>query len=125
MLPAIEKEVRIPVASGVLDAEALAASVLVSSFHARPRGREEWVVYSVGSRAMLRIFGLWGPRAYRRLPLKVRMRVSSSEGLRAVLHVQLLNDEGPYLVRLPTVELAYQRAYREIVERLESALQSQ
>jgi hypothetical protein len=81
-------------------------------------------VYAIGSRAKLRVWGLWGPRSYRRLPLKVRMRVLGDEGRAAFLHLQLLNDEGPYLFRLPALEPAYRRAYREIVDRLQLALQS-
>lgn len=124
MLPAIEEEASIPLASGAGDAEAVAASVLVSSFRARPLAREgEWSVYGIGSRAKLRVWGLWNPKGYRRLPLKVRMRVLSDEGRAAVLHLQLLNDEGPYLFRLPALEPAYRRAYREIVERLQLVLQ--
>lgn len=81
-------------------------------------------MYAIGSRAKLRVWGLWGPRSYRRLPLKVRMRVLGDEGRAAFLHLQLLNDEGPYLFRLPALEPAYRRAYREIVDRLQLALQS-
>lgn len=55
------------------------------------------------------------------------MSIEADEGttrdkLDGYVHLQLLNDEGPYLVRLPTVDPAYRRAYREIVEGIELAL---
>lgn len=120
MLPAIEGEVKIPIKPGSQDAEELAATALVRGFRARPLPREgDWSVYAIGSRVLLRIWGLWGQRAYRRLPLKVRMRVLNGEDAATILLVQLLNDEGQYLVRLPMVEVAYRRYYREIIEKLE------
>ena len=123
MLPTIEEEATIPFTNKIQDVENLAISVLVSSFRARPRGQEgEWKLFAVGSRAMTRAFGLWGPNAYRRLPLKVRFRVLSSGESATVLCIQFSNDEGLYAFRLPTVEPAYRHAYREIVEKLESTL---
>ncbi len=123
MLPPIEAEARISLAPGTLDAETVAASVLASAFRARQLAHEgEWSVFAVGSRTMLRVWGLWGPKSYRRLPLKVRLRVEASEDRTSALRIRLENDEGMYLVRMPLMEPAYRRAYSEIVARLDSTL---
>jgi hypothetical protein len=99
------------------------ASCLVHEARARPQQAEgDWAVYAIGSRARFRTWGLVGPRAYRRLPISVRTRQFLSDDGSPRVQVELRNDEGPYAIRLPSVEIAYQQAYSEIRHVIQKAV---
>jgi hypothetical protein len=111
-------------ASGSSDqiAESLAAC-LIAGVGARPEPVEgDWKVYEIGSRAGFRTWGLLGRKGYRRLPIRVRTRQFSTDDGSTRVQVELRNDEGPYVTRLPSVHVAYQRAFTEIRHAILGAL---
>jgi hypothetical protein len=78
-----------------------------------------WDVTRLGSRIGFRLWGLWGPGGEGRLPIVARTLVGR-EGGHVVLDIELTSDMGWYAFRLPIVEQAYRRVFRDILGPLES-----
>ncbi|MFT4283605.1 MAG: hypothetical protein QM598_02070 [Protaetiibacter sp.] len=122
VLPAIRSELTTTVTGGLAEASSRVSAVL-ANFGARRYGSEGgWSVYSIGSRARFRALGLFGPGAHRRLPIKARTRFDVDRDVVVVVRIDLENDEGPYLTRLPAVEVAYRRAFSRIEDAVRGAL---
>ena len=104
------------------DALARVRDVLVVQGHATNVGViDDWMVFRIGSRLWFRVWGLRGLQAMNRLPSILQAKTVSVDGGTSMV-ARLTSDEGPYLVRLSTVDAAYGRLFATITERLARAL---
>ena len=70
-----------------------------------------------GSALEFRMLGLWSQKGERRLPLQVSTLVRPLE-VGSVIEVYLRSTEGPYLVTVSRVEVAYRRVSDRILNEL-------
>ena len=104
-------------ASEVRDAT---ASAILGMKGARP-GASGWLQFRLGSAAWVRLWGLWTPNAYKRLPMIIDASVTDLGSERRV-RLDFRSAEGWYLYRLGRAEPAYRRRFAEVVAALEEKL---
>lgn len=82
------------------------------------------IIAAFGSRLTFRMFGISSARGRRQLPMKVVVEVQTEidDAERARITINSRSDSGWYLVRLPSVEVEYNRALRALVTQLRHAL---
>lgn len=120
-LQPIVSAVELTTTKSVAESRKQIANALRAIKGARP-GADGWLQFRLGSAVWLRLWGLWTPNAYKKLPLVVEASVRDL-GTERQVRIEFRSDEGPYLFRLDRAEPAYRRRFAEVVEAVKVGLQ--
>lgn len=122
MLPAVAETITFTTSATEAEARAVIHRVAVGERHGKSQDEpEEWDVVKLGSRLSFRLWGAWGSRVDRRLPIELRSKVGTEDGS-TVVSLLFSNDEGPYLVTLPIRERLFKETFAGIASQIRTSL---
>jgi hypothetical protein len=122
MLPAVTETVTFTTSASEAEAGQVILRVVLGERHGIPQKRSgEWDVVRLGSRLSFRLWGGWGRRVDRRLPIEMRSKVGTEHGS-TVVSLLFSNDEGPYLFSVPIRERLFTDTFSMISSRIRTLL---